>query len=185
MEPRRLLGPSRFLLVRAMTILYCVIAGPGRADPTAPVGLEHWAFLIGEWTLVETRYGFDGALIQTNTGTASFSLTMNGQRLQEIQSMPHGAGEIMALHLFVFDPRSGEIEIARTDSGHYGFWVIIGTLSENSMHLVEKQPDPDSEVSRRITYERIDLDQFERRLEFSTDHGANWFVRSNWHYTRK
>jgi len=53
------------------------------------------------------------------------------------------------------------------------------------MDLLEKHPDPESQVARRITYVRTDDDHFLRRLEFSQDRGASWFVRSEWSYSRK
>jgi len=158
-------------------------APPLRAAP-APAGLEAWGFLVGEWDLVERRYGFDGGLIQTNTGHASFTLAMNDERIQELQTLQQGDETARAMHVFVFDPRSEELEIARTDSGHYGFWVIAGKLGNGRIEMHEKHPDPASDITRRITYRRLDDDRFERQLEFSTDKGGSWFVRSVWQYTR-
>lgn len=178
---RRTVHVSTFALVVCAVIAEIVSADDG----TTPVGLERWAFVIGEWNLVEKRYGFDGALIQTNTGQVRFLHVMNGQRIQELQILPRGDEETTALHLFVYDPRSEEIEIARTDSGHYGFWVIIGTMTDDRLDLVEKHPNPESDVTRRITYRRIDSAHFSRQLEFSTNKGESWFVRSEWNYTRK
>lgn len=159
---------------------------PRAADPAEPVVLQKWAFLVGEWNLIEKRYRFDGALIQTNSGQARFSHVMNDQRIQEVQTLPRGDDEGMtALHLFVYDPRSKEIEIARTDSGHYGVWVTIGTIADGEIHLLEKHPNPESDITRRITYREISSDHFMRQLEFSSDKGQRWFVRSRWEYTRK
>lgn len=156
-----------------------------QAEQEVPLGFEEWSFLLGEWHLIETRYDFDGVLMQTNTGEASFDLVMNGQRIQEIQSLPRGEEMTSALHLFVYDPRSEEVEIARTDSGHFGFSVIIGSFRGDQINLVEKNPNPESSVTRRFTYRRIDDVRFRRQLEFSTDKGKNWFVRSEWNYTKK
>ena len=153
----------------------------GEGDP----GLDQWAFVIGEWELVENRYSFEGELMQTNAGHSEFSYTMNGQRIQELQQLAHGDDEITVLHIFVYDPRSEEIEIARTDSGHYGFWLISGTMTEDRIDLKEMHPNPSSDVTRRITYHRGDDSNFSRQLEFSTDKGETWFVRSEWKYTRK
>ena len=181
------------MLTRGRTILVLAISSTlamsGDAHPaaaeTVPTGFEDWAFLLGEWQVVEQRYGFDGELIQTNAGSATFSLAMNGQRIQELQSIPRGDEEMTALQVFVYDPRRDEIQIARTDSGHYGFSVIVGTISGSRIDLLEKNPNPESDVTRRFTYRRIDSDHFERQLEFSTDEGASWFVRSEWIYSRK
>jgi len=147
-------------------------------------GFERWRFLIGEWKLTETRQGFDGKLIETIPGHAMFSYAMNEQRIQELQFMEHGADTTTALQLFAYDPGAEKVEIVRTDSSHLGFWVIVGTLSDDRMDLVEKHPDPESQVTRRITYLRDDDDHFLRQLEFSQDRGKSWFVRSEWRYER-
>lgn len=180
-------GVSRAVLVAGFALVGfgAVFDLANAADEAERVGLERWDMLIGEWDLAEKRFGFDGALIGTNLGEARFSYEMNGQRIKELQSIPRGDENITALHLFVYDPRSKEIEIARTDSGHYGFWVITGTMSDGQIDLVVKHPNPESDVTRRITYRRIDADHFKRQLEFSTDKGESWFVRSEWDYTRK
>lgn len=164
----------------------CVVAAvPGDALATESSGLERWKFLIGEWDLVETRFDFDGKRIETNPGHATFSPAMNGQRIQELQTVTHGNDTTTALHVFVYDPGTKEVEVARTDSGHYGFWVIIGTMADGRMDLREKHPDPESEITRRITYLHRDDDHVTRRLEFSQDRGESWFVRSEWAYTRE
>lgn len=154
------------------------------AEQVAPTGLERWGFLVGDWDLVERRFGFDSNLIETKTGHASFTWVMNGERIQEFQEISRDAVTASALQTFVYDPRSEEIEIARTDSGHYGFWVIVGTMSNDRLVLKEKHPDPASEITRRISYIRKDADHFVRQLEFSTDRGNSWFVRSEATYTR-
>ena len=155
-------------------------------DDTTPNGLvAPWVFALGEWGLVETRYSFEGELIQTNIGSAVFSYAMNGERLQESQALLREGETQTALHLFVLDPRTKEVEITRTDSDSYGFWTIIGTLTEDGITLVEKHPDSKSDVTRRITYKRVDNNHFSRQLDFSTDKGKTWFLRSEWVYTRK
>jgi len=148
--------------------------------------LHQWAFVIGDWDLVEKRYGFDGDLIQTNRGSAQFSEAMGGQRFEEMQTLLRDDGERShALHVFVYDPRSGEVEIARTDSDHFGFWIIVGKPTQGGMELREKYPDPKSEITRRMTYSRVDRDHFSRRLEFSKDKGETFFTRSEWFYSRR
>jgi len=171
----------------AAMIVACVCLGAAQATAAEPSqeGLERWKFLIGDWSLVEKRYDFDSKLIQTNSGHAHFSYAMNGARIQELQSLSHEADTVEALHLFVYDPGSKEVEIARTDSGHFGFWLIGGTISDDRLDLQEKHPDPESSVARRITYLKKDADHFLRQLEFSTDHGETWFVRSEWEYARR
>ena len=168
-------------------VLTAGMMAPGAANAAEPetLGLERWKFLIGNWDLVERRYDFDSKLMQTNHGRATFSHAMNGKRIQELQTVISGTDTTTAIHVFVYDPRSKEIEIARTDSGHHGFWVIIGTMSVGRIDMLEKHPDPESEISRRITYVRANDDQFQRQLEFSRDHGKSWFVRSEWTYTRR
>ena len=92
----------------------CLMLAPATAQENASDGLvDPWMFAIGEWDLVETRYSFEGELIQTNIGTAVFSYAMNGERLQEYQKLLREGQESTALHLFVYDPRSEEIEIVR------------------------------------------------------------------------
>jgi hypothetical protein len=152
---------------------------------TPPGVVDAWVFAMGEWDLVETRYSFEGELIETNIGTATFSFAMNGERLQEYQTLLHNGETSTALHLFVFDPRTEEIEIVRTDSGHFGFWTIIGKRTADGIVLAAKHPDPDSDVTRRITYKRVDDNHFSRQLEFSTNKGTTWFVRAEWVHTRK
>lgn len=151
-------------------------------------GIEHATatFAFGDWNLVEKRYGFDGDLIQANRGTAHFSKAMAGKRLEELQTLLREEGETAsALQVFVYDPRANQVEIARTDSGHYGFWVITGKPTPDWMELKEKYPDPESEITRRITYTCVDRDHFTRRLEFSQDNGNTFFTRSEWLYSRK
>jgi len=147
-------------------------------------GLHLWDFLLGTWSVEQNRYGFDGSLIETNAGTATFTPLMDGERIQEYLVL-NGSHPSQAIHLFVYDPDKAEVEIARTDSGHYGFWVIQGTLSAKEMVLREKHPDPDSEITRRITYRRGGPDRFVRTLEFSQDGGETWFTRSEESYGRR
>jgi len=175
----------RHALVTLAIVLSAIAPGPARAADPAPAGLERWAFVIGEWNLVERRYGSDSSLIETNPGHARFSRVMKGQRIEEFQVTARGDDSTTALQVFAFDPGSGEVEIARTDSGHRGFWVIAGPMSDAGIDLTERHPDPAAQVTRRISYRRIDDDHFVRRLEFSTDDGASWFVRSEWAYTRR
>lgn len=148
--------------------------------------MEVWGFVVADWELVEKRYSFDGELIQTNRGTARFTRAMEGQRFEELQTLEREDGTRSdALQVFVYDPRSDEVEIARTDSGHYGFWLIIGKETVSGLEMTAKHPNPGSKVTRRITYTRIDDGHFKRTLEFSEDKGESYFVRSEWIYSRK
>lgn len=156
-----------------------------RAETTMPEGLADWALMLGDWELVERRYSFEGELIQTNHGRAGFQLVLHGQRVQEIQTLEHGEGSTRALHLFVFDPRSQELEIARTDSDHYGFSLLIGSVGADSIELLEKHPNPEHQVIRRVRYDKTEDGGFRRTLEFSTDQGESWFVRSEWIYASR
>lgn len=171
--------------IAVTVVLGMLSTGVSNAAETEPAGLDRWAFVIGDWKLEEKRYDFDSKLMQTNAGRATFSRVMNGQRIQELHTLEHGDDVMTVLQLFVYDPRSEEIEIARTDSGHYGFWVIIGSMTDERMTLLEKHPDPESDITRRITYTRVDDDHFNRQLEFSEDKGESWFVRSEWSYVRE
>lgn len=166
------------------TTLCLAASTPGLGADSSSEGIERWKFLIGDWSLVEQRYGFDSRLIQTNAGHSSFSAVMDGRRIEELQTVVHGADTTIALHVFVYDPNSREFEIARTDSDHFGFWVIAGPMTDGRLELVEKHPDPGSEITRRITYLPGDDRHFRRRLEFSRDGGRTWFTRSEWLYTR-
>jgi len=164
----------------------CLAAASGLTQQPPSDGLvAPWVFAIGDWDLVETNYSAEGEVIQTNIGSAVFSYAMNGARLQEFQSLLREGETLTALHLFVYDPRNEQVEIVRTDSGHYGFWVIVGKLRENGISLAAKHPDRKSKVTRRITYKRVDDNHFSRQLEFSSDQGKSWFVRSVWVYTRR
>ena len=178
---------NRKTLSLALTFLLLLSSAPvvGQ-DAEISAGLvKPWVFALGEWDLVETNYSAEGELVQTSIGTAVFSYAMNGERLQEYQSLLREGDSVTALHLFVINPRTQEVEIARTDSGHYGFWIITGKLTDSGITLAAKHPNPDSKTTRRITYRRVDDNHFSRTLEFSTDKGRSWFVRSEWVYTRK
>lgn len=174
-------------LYRAVAVCMACTLLPGTADAgNEPAGgFRRWALLLGEWRVVEKRYGFDASLIETNAGEASFTAVRRGQWIEERLTIRSARDTSAALHVFALDPRSGALEIARTDTNHDGFSVIRGTMQDGRIELVEKDPAPDSEVTRRISYHRIDDDHFLRRLEFSQDRGATWFVRSEWHYTRR
>jgi len=172
------------LVVGVIVVLACLtVTHSGRAAEQAGPG--PWAFIVGDWDFIERRYDSDSKLIQTNTGLAQFTLAMSGQRIQELQTVLRDGESTSAFQLFAFDRGSDAIEIARTDSDHAGFWVIAGTSSRDRMGLTEKHPDPESKVTRRITYERTDASRFRRTLEFSTDRGETWFVRSLWLYQRR
>lgn len=148
--------------------------------------LQEWAFLMGDWHLTENRYDFESKLIETNEGRARFRRVMEGQRYEETQELTRKDGSKSdALHVFAYDPLSEEVEIARTDSGHYGFWVIIGKATKNGLELVAKHPDPEEKITRRIRYTRYNDRNFKRTLEFSEDNGETYFVRSEWIYTRE
>jgi len=172
-------------VVMMVSLASMMVSNPAAAGEAVPGGLERWRFVLGDWRVVEQRFDFDSRLIQTNSGEASFRTVMNGRRYEELITLQAGDETTTALHVFAWDPGSGAVEIARTDSGHDGFWVIRGTMADGRMDLLEKHPDPESQVTRRITYVRTDDDHFLRRLEFSQDRGASWFVRSEWGYTRK
>jgi hypothetical protein len=149
-------------------------------------GLETWDFLIGDgWNLTERQYTPDGDLSQEDSGLARFSYVMDGQRIQELQTLEREEGTGTALQILAYDPETGVLEIVRTDSNHSGFWVLTGSLAEDRIDLQEKHPNPDSAVLRRITYRRTGPDRFVRELAFSRDQGATWFVRSEWIYTRQ
>jgi len=154
------------------------------AQTPTPEGLEDWALLLGDWSLVEQRYSFEGELIETHRGQARFGTLMDGQRIQETQWFGEGEERSQALHVFVFDPRSRELEIARTDSDHYGFSVLIGSVTPGLIDLLEKHPNPEHQVIRRVRYTKNDERSFLRTLEFSTDQGESWFIRSEWIYSR-
>ena len=174
-------GATVVIGVIGLALAACSVAAPAMADS----GLEPWGFMIGEWDFTEKRYSFEGELIQTNPGDAHFTYVMDGARMQEIVTTSRGEQGETALHLFVYNPRKDEVEIARTDSGHYGFWVIVGKMSGDRIELAAKYPNPDSDITRRIIYQRIDDNHFKRQLEFSEDKGETWFVRSEWEYKRK
>jgi len=173
----------RRILLFAATVL--TVVSPALAAGPAGEGLDRWKFMVGEWRVVEKRFDFDAKPIGTADGHATFSMAMNGGRIQELLTISGEPDTTTALHVFAFDPDRGEVEIARTDSGHSGFWIITGTVSDGRMDLKEKHPDPKSAVTRRITYLRRDDDHFARRLEFSRDQGASWFVRNLQEYERE
>jgi len=172
------------LVVRIAWPVALVLVWAAHGAGAEQEGLDRWKFLIGEWRIVERRFDFDAKPIGTRGGHAAFSHAMHGQRIEELQTIA-GEDTMTALQVFVYDPRSEEIEIARTDSGHYGFSIIAGAMSDNRITLKEKHPDPKSQVTRRFTYVRTDDDHFLRQLEFSTDGGSTWFVRNLQEYTRR
>ena len=182
-------SPERFfaaLTVLALTSLALILAASSvQAQEDAPVDrLNEWRFLIGSWSLLEQRFSFEGELIQENEGRASFSWTLHETRIQEMQELAHGEETTHALLTYVYNPRREEIEIARTDSGHYGFSVTVGSLSPDRLVLREKHPNPNHQVIRRYTFAKESADRFVRTLEFSTDQGENWFDRSVTTYSR-
>jgi len=164
---------------------------PAQAPAPAPeppeperASIESWAFLIGEWEITESRYESNGELVATSTGQAVFHPAMHDERIEELQVIRRDDGAHSALQIIAPGREPGTVEVARTDDDHGGFWVIAGTLSADRMDLTEKHPDPTSRVTRRITYLRQDDDHVVRRLEFSTDGGEHWFVRSEIIYDR-
>lgn len=168
----------------AYVIALTALAAAAPASASEQEGLDRWKFLIGDWRIEEHRFDFDSKPIGTRRGVAEFSYAMNGERIQELQTIA-GEDTMTALHVFVYDPRSKEVEIARTDTGHYGFSVIVGAMSGDRIVFREKHPNPESKVTRRFTYIRTDDDHFARQLEFSTDGGSTWFVRNLQAYTRR
>ena len=147
-------------------------------------GLEDWEFLLGDWQIVAKRYSFESELIEQTDGQATFSHTMNGRRIQELQSTIHAGQRSEALVILVYSPRAEQIEIVRTDSGHFSFSIWVGKMSKEKLEFRQKHPNPDSEVTRRLSYLRKDDQHFIRRLEFSPDQGETWFVRSEMVYRK-
>jgi len=171
---------SKRLLIMLLVLLAVPFHARGQDELAAP-----WAFALGNWDLVETVHDADGELIQTNIGSAVFSSAMNGECLEESQSLLRDGETVTALQLFVLETGTGNVEVVRADSGHSGFWILAGKLQGNVMVLAAKYPDAASKVTRRITYERVDDNHFARKLEFSRNQGKTWFVRSEWVYTRR
>ena len=62
---------------------------------------------------------------------------------------------------------------------------LVDPIDECPSETMWPYPNPDSDVFRRVTLLRDDVDHFTRQLEFSTDGGESWFVRSKWDYRRR
>jgi hypothetical protein len=149
-----------------------------------PTEMKEWSFVLGSWDMDSRRYSLDGPVIEENKGKASFSLALNGTRIQERQSTTMGGKPMEVLNVFAFHPDKKEWDIARTDSLHHLFSVMGGTSSERSIVLFERNPNPESRVTRRVTYARSGNDKFSRLLEFSLDKGKTWVRRNEETYTR-
>ena len=153
--------------------------------PAASGELARWSFLVGKWDMDSKRYSLDGPVIEENEGRAEFWLALAGMRIQEQQSTTMAGRPMEVLNVFVFHPEKKEWEIARTDSLHHSFNVILGTGSEDTIVLFERNPRPGSDVTRRVTYVRQGDDEFSRLLEFSLDEGKSWLRRNETVYTRR
>lgn len=149
-----------------------------------PAQLQEWAFLLGEWEIATKRYTFEGEVGEEESGRTEFTISPTGAQILEHERTVLSDNDVAALHVFVVNPENGSIEIARTDSGHYTIGVLRGVISADRIELLEKHPNPEHSVIRRVVYERIEDDHFTRRLYFSTDQGETWFVRFEGVYTR-
>jgi hypothetical protein len=162
------------------------LAGASTSARAADLGgLAPWTFLVGDWSVTERRYDFDGNLTHPYAGYSTFSRVMHGARLQELATVATESDSAVVLHLFVWNPRTSEVELTRTDSDHYAFWTLVGAASADRIEMRAKHPDPESKITRRVTYLRPDSKRVIRRLEFSQDQGDSWFVRNEVEYARE
>lgn len=155
------------------------------SKPELPDGLKPWSFLIGEWELSTTRYSFEGEVIETETGTSTFSIAPGGRVIMESQHSVLNRQDLETLQLYAYNPRTNQIEIARTDSAHHAFMVTRGTITESRIDLLEKHPNPESDVTRRYSIVKTDPDHFVQELDFSLDQGKTWFTRYRAAYAKK
>ena len=51
--------------------------------------------------------------------------------------------------------------------------------------LFERNPRPGSDVTRRLTYTKLNHDRFSLLLEFSMDQGKTWVRRNETFYARQ
>ncbi len=179
----------RTLLLTLIVTLFLLGSNPAAGSSpnpdAAPEELAAWSFLIGDWNAKSTRFSSEGEAIESSDGQARFSWALGGSRIQERLSTVFGGQPMEALNLFVVDPETGIWEVAWTDTIHQDFSVKTGTQVEGSLVLRQKNPDPESRVTRRWTYSRESDDRFAVDLEFSTDGGESYFVRNRTVYSRR
>lgn len=172
------------LLLVALLVPATAAFGMKKVSTEAPEELQRWSFLLGRWKMDSRRYSLEGPVIESNSGTATFSMALSGLRIQERHSTTLGGKPMETLSLFSFHPERKQWQVARTDSLHHTFGVMQGTGEGDSIVLFEKDPDPDDAVTRRLTYTKKSPDEFGLLLEFSEDKGKTWKRRNETVYTR-
>jgi len=181
---------KRYVFVSlTLLVAFTMAVGKPKPGPSAgeqpPEALKSWGFVVGDWEMESKRYSLDGPVIEENSGQATFAWEMQGLRLEERQTTTLAGRDMLVLNLFVFHPEREEWEIARTDSLHHSFSVMRGTNVDDRIVLLERNPNPESDVVRRVTYSRDGEDRFSRLLEFSLDTGETWVRRNETFYTRR
>ena len=122
-------------------------------------GLEDWEFLLGDWQIVAKRYSFESELIEQTDGQATFSHTMNGRRIQELQSTIHAGQRSEALVILVYSPRAEQIEIVdRLLASTTGALLLLWSVDQRelpaaTMSLTIKRAARHTNVSVRDLFE--------------------------------
>jgi len=182
---------DRILIIASALLLSATAVADDRYDlgrsPAAPVELDAYAPLVGEWAITTETLQQDGTWADSPGAQWNFYFILEGHAIQDdwiSHAPPTGDPPIYG--------RGTNIRIYDTEEDRWEMAWIASRTRSLSTYTAQNGPDG-SIVMRdlfgvaqpsRITFYDIREDSFEWKLEFTQDEGETWFEVFRIHGTR-
>ena len=161
---------------RALVLLTLVSASLAAADAPVSQPIEQLRHAAGRWNVTTEFLNPDGSVARTVEGEYEFDWVVPDRVLLG-RSRPPEPDQAAGL-LFYYQESQNMVGMASVGAdGH--LWVMTGAADKEVRHT-PPTPMPDgSIVELRFTRYNVEPEQFESKMEFSTDAGSTWTQRNH------
>jgi len=158
----------------------------------APVALEHWQTMLGDWSTTAESLSQDGAgWKSTNNADWHFYLAMDGWAIRDEYFSPPLSEQLsdpdkrsIGTNLRIYDQDKQQwLMVWMTKSGK-SVDVYAAKSDSEQIVMLAKQKNPQGYFSR-ITFFDMQQDSFEWKMEWSADGDKNWLEVHRIHGSRK